>query len=287
MPVNRLFCEGSNGSPDVRVLRSILRGVSNITIQPQGTKYGLGAQIQAYRAALPGVIVAGIRDSDFDRDHPLPAGQVREWYVENGEVWLGWYWERVEIENYLLDPSIARHALNPARLSEAAYQDALQEAVSGLMEYTAARAALSRSRGRFQPLRNNWGYTSGIRDHLLPDVRTEAACRQEIVQLVTDYGARVPVSEVLNRFDELLPEYRAGGRCHSMPLLYVSGKDLLCTMQPTLVSAGFANPGVFRERVLSLLERSTDDIWTWLPEWTALRSRMISVTTNTGAETAI
>src|SRR5258706_5075683 len=124
MPVNILFCEGGGGSPDIRVLQSILLGI-NLTIEPSDSKYGLGAKIRAYRESISGSVIAGIRDSDFDRDLLPPTGRVHEWRVENDSVWLGWYWGRVEIENYLIDPVVVEHALGVSIPDMDVYRSAL------------------------------------------------------------------------------------------------------------------------------------------------------------------
>lgn len=200
MPVSILFCEGGSGSPDVRVLRSILRGLP-IQVKPQGPKYGLGAYIRAYRAAVGSVTIASIRDSDFDRDHVPPHGQTRAWRVEDDRIWLGWYWERAEIESYLLDPILVERVLDPDRLSLDAYRSALTAAATQLADYTAARAALARSRGRFQPLPNTWGVASGIRDHVLPIACTAAECRVEIERIVIEHQTRLQANDVVALFE--------------------------------------------------------------------------------------
>jgi hypothetical protein len=280
MPVNLLFCEGGAGSPDVRLLRSITRGVATVRIQPQGAKYGLGQFVRAYREAAPQTIVAGIRDSDFDRHHNLPAGQIRDWRVENDHVWLGWFWERTEIENYLLDPAIITRLFSPDVIAPAWYHATLDAAITALLDYTAARATLSRSRGRYEPLPNIWGTAAGIADHVLPLPCTEADCRVEIERIIETYGARIQAAQALTLYDQLLGEYRSA--YYHEPLLYFSGKDIVCAMREPLQQVGFPSPGAFREKVLKLIEASPGDIWTWLPEWNALRSAIQSVGSNNG-----
>jgi hypothetical protein len=278
--VNLLLCEGQAGSPDVRLLRSITRGVASVQIQPRGAKYGLGQFIRAYREVAPQTVVAGIRDSDFDRIHQLPAGQLRDWRIENDRVWLGWFWERAEIENYLLDPAIVARAFPAQVIDPAWYQTALETAIRALLDYTAARATLSRSRGRFEPLPNIWGTAAGIRGHMLPLPCSEVDCRIEIERIVAAYGARIQVIEVLALYDQTLDAYR--NVYIQEPLLSFSGKDIMCAMQEPLREAGFAAPGAFREKMLNMIETSLEDVWTWLPEWNALRSAIQSVENNHG-----
>lgn len=279
MPVSMLFCEGAGGGPDIRVLRSILLGI-NLVIEPSGPKYGLGARIRAYREAIGDSIIAGIRDSDFDRDHIPPTGSLREWRVENDLVWLGWYWERVEIENYLIDPIVVEQALGASTLDMNTYRMALQASAESVVEYMAARMALSRSRIQFSPLPNHWGEAGGLKGHSFPTYRNEIACRSQISIIVADYAQRIQEAEVLERFDAMLVYHRPGGSHFQHPEICFSGKDLLCGMRTALEGMGFASPGVFRERVLKGIETSSEDVWTWLPEWNELRNQIINTSSN-------
>jgi len=279
MPVSLLLCEGAGGSPDIRVLRSILVGI-NLTLEPSGSKYGLGAKIRSYREVIINSVIAGIRDSDFDRDHVPPTGNLREWRIENDSIWLGWYWERIEIENYLTDPIVVEHALGTNTLDMNAYRVALQDSAESIAEYMAARMALSRSRIQFSPLPNHWGEAGGLKGHTFPAERNETVCRSQIGIIVADYSQRIQESEVLERFEAMLLYHRPGGSHFQHPEICFSGKDILCGMRTALEGMGFASPGVFRERVLKGIETSPDDVWTWLPEWDELRNQIISASSN-------
>ena len=94
------------------------------------------------------------------------------------------------------------------------------------------------------------------------------------------YGARIQVLEVLSLYEQLLSEYRNNHRQEA--LLYFSGKDIICAMREPLQTAGFSTPGAFREKVLTTIEASPEEIWTWLPEWSALRMAILNVASNQG-----
>ncbi len=272
MSMNILYCEGVLGGPDVIVLRKILTGISNVN--PVGSKYGFGQKILLSREFYSGSIVAGIRDRDFDDDTTLPIGEPREWCVENNTVCLGWYWERKEIENYLIDPVVVQHALGAKAPEEQAYRAALNESAETIADYTAARIALSISRVRFIPLENAWG-ASGSRQHMFPgdNERQEHYCRQAIRSIVGHHTQKhvIQAQDVLMHFDSILPTCRPGGVRFQNVLTFFAGKDLLYGMESYLTHIGMGSPMVFRERVIRGIEQSADDVWTWLPEWHQLR----------------
>jgi len=272
MPVNLLYCEGGQKSPDIRVLAAILAGVC--VLKPGGSKYGLGQGIQFARMTSPGVLIAGLRDRDFDdADDTLPVCAPRQWLVDNNSLRLGWLWERIEIENYLIDPEVVTRALGIRTPNAQSYNAILQESAESIADYTAARMALSRSRMRFNPLQNAWGSQRGISDHRFPDQRAEADCRAAICDILASHEATqtVPVENVLDRFDALLPAHRPGGGRFAHFLTFFSGKDLLLGMQDHLIQLGLGTPGQFRERILKGIEQAQDDVWNWLPEWKQLR----------------
>jgi hypothetical protein len=57
-------------------------------------------------------------------------------------------------------------------------------------------------------------------------------------------------------------------------LTFFAGKDLLYVMKNDLQEFGF-NPkdpiNEFLERVFQRIEESSEDVWTWMPEWQKLR----------------
>ena len=274
MPVSLLLCEGGEKSPDIRVLRAILSGI-NMTIRSSGGKYGLGAMILAQREARNTASIAGILDRDFDASLDVPNNQPRNWQSNDGQIIFGWRWERCEIENYLVDPSVVQQAI-PSRFPDAdEYTQALNRAVLRISTYSAARTALSISRRRFTPLKNCWGRESNLK-HQFPDNTTDQDCIDGIGIALSEYQDCVGVTndEVVHQFENQRPIFSPGGIKHNHFLNYYSGKDLMVSMTPDLNLWGFASPKVFREAVLSGIERSSEDIWQWLPEWGNLRAQI-------------
>ena len=86
----------------------------------------------------------------------------------------------------------------------------------------------------------------------------------------------------MERFDVMLLDHRPDGTRLQHAITCFSGKDLLCGMRTALEGMGFASPRVFRERILKGIETSSEDIWTWVPEWNELRNRVVNITSNQG-----
>ena len=274
MSVNILYCEGAQKSPDLRVLLALLGGVCEI--KPGGSKYGFGQGVRFARMAggpRSATTIAGLRDRDFDADDTPPVCAPRIWRVDNDTLWLGWYWERTEIENYLADPEVVSRAVGVRALDAQSYEAALRASAESIADYTAARTALSLARVRFNPLQNAWGKERGANNHSFPDLRVETDCRAAICDILASHKTTqvIPVENVLERFDTLLPACRPGGDRFMHFLTFFSGKDLLLGMQDHLAQLGLGTPGQFRERILKGIEQAQDDVWNWLPEWKQLR----------------
>jgi hypothetical protein len=77
--VSELLCEGEEGSPDVRLLRVILRDL-RLEIRPSGGKDGLPNLVLSLRRSNPNV--CGIADGDFPRK---PDALARD---EKPHTWL-------------------------------------------------------------------------------------------------------------------------------------------------------------------------------------------------------
>lgn len=201
--------------------------------------------------------------------------------IESGAVRIGWYWERVELENYLIDPVVVQRALGDRNPSPDSYRFALQSSAESIAEYTAARTALSLCRRRFVPLRNAWGRERGADDHPFPDDRSESDCRRYISTIIKEYAETQMVQEceALEQYDRLLAICKPGGYRFERFLTFFSGKDLLFGMESALTTFGFDSPFEFRERVLKGIERTQEDVWQWLPEWIALK-RIVTAYSN-------
>lgn len=276
MPVNLLYCEGGPKSPDIRIISALLAGAC--VVSPVGSKYGFGQRVLVTREIQSGSTIAGLSDRDFDADATVPQGVPREWRIDEGRVWLGWHWERKELENYLIDPSVVARALGLRAPNLEDYRAILQAAATTVADYTAARTALSLSRPRFFPLDNSWGTRQNLEGHRFPNNFSEGDCRQGIQKVLQSHEqSQIPSAEnVLSEFDRLLPICRPGGVRYEHFVTFFAGKDLLLVMQPALLQFGFESPRQFRERIIKGIEESSENVWTWLPEWNQLRQMVLS-----------
>jgi hypothetical protein len=127
MTINVLLCEGEEKSPDIRLLRTIFLGINNLTVEAAGGKGGFDRYILSLRDSRKNPDTAGIRDRDFDflDDHNLNTAHRWEETRKKQVNRLGWYWERREIENYLVDPVVVQNALGDKAPDPEVYRDAL------------------------------------------------------------------------------------------------------------------------------------------------------------------
>ncbi len=275
MPVDLLLCEGGPNSPDVRVFTKLLAG--RCLVLPQGGKYSMGSKVIARREALGRQTVFGLLDGDFVEPWQQPTDHPRAWTNSDGRIHFGWRWERKEIENYLLDPDVVIPALSLLG-SDAApagnlYRTMLEEARDRLGPYQAARTTPASSRVRFVDLPSCFGKARGRQRHPFPDSLDEPSCRTGL-RLTVDRHAKsqtIDCDDVEQKFTSFLPEFLQGGARHASFLYAFSGKDLLLSIDAKLRELGFPSAQVFLERVLIGIERMTDDIGDWVPEWRELQ----------------
>jgi hypothetical protein len=264
MPVNVLFCEGNAGSPDARLLVRILGG--RCLIVPKGGKYGMGERILGRRDVQPATF--GILDGDFVEQWSAAADKLNEW--SSGAVHFGWRWNRKEIENYLIDPLVVANALaDRAPLSDE-YRVALESARDHISVYTAARTALTLCRPRrLSPLPNTIGRPRGSARHPFPDGIDEASCIRGLRLIVAEHSAAqsIDCDAAEDHFRRIAPEFQMGEPRHQHFLYTYAGKDLLYAMDPQLRAWGYDGCWSFLETVLIAIERSSQDVATWLPEW--------------------
>ncbi len=231
MSINILYCEGGNKSPDIRVLTNILSGVC--TVNPARSKYGLDQNILFIRRAkiLAGITIAALRDRDFDDDDSLPISVPRSWLKNDNDqlIQIGWLWERKEIENYLIDPEVVQLALGSKAPPIDDYRAEIEKSAKTIVDYTAARIALSLPTQSSLLLKNNWGNTGINKKHLFPDYLRESDCRDAIKNIINQYQQSKIIQEndILDRFDQLLLTCRVGGSRFQNFLTFFSGKDLL------------------------------------------------------------
>lgn len=266
MSLKVLYCEGNSKSFDIRLLQQLFPGIC--LIKPIGGKfYGFEDKIISDRTINSKL--AGLRDRDFDcRDFSI-ANEPIKWFYQN--VQIGWFWERKEIENYLIDPDVVRRALGRKAPPMDDYKLALQKSAETISAYTAARTALSCY--RFQ---NYWGDPVD-KTHSFPQ-RSKLGkdqCRDKIREIVRKYkGDRIVEEQnVVDKFENLLPLYRPGGSRFQNCLTFFAGKDLLYVMKNDLQEFGFNQKdpiNEFLERVFQRIELS-EEVWTWMPEWQKLR----------------
>lgn len=274
MPVTALYCEGNYKSIDNRVIRQLL---PECDIRPLGGKTpNLLSSIIADRRRNPNL--ACLVDRDFDcRNFNLYEAPVR--YTYDG-VWVGWSWERKEIENYLIDPAVVQRALGNKAPARDDYQNALDRAAETIATYSATRTALA-----CEQFKNFWG--EAVRQgHYFPQKLGKKACQVKIDEIVREYGKDRLISkeDVLDKFNTLRSECQPGGSRFKSYLYYFAGKDLLYAMRHDLIKFEFEPPTnseyspeeFFLEKIVSRLER-LDRVWEWLPEWMMLR-RLIEET---------
>ncbi|MFB2769055.1 hypothetical protein ACE1AT_07120 [Pelatocladus sp. BLCC-F211] len=279
MPVNILYCEGIAKSPDVRLLSLIIP--PSCVVRPIGSKQGLAQRILGAKDIRTGSTIAGLRDRDFDDDQSPPQGTPRNWHITEGgkQIPLGWYWERKEIENYLVDPKVVKQALGEEAPPLEEYRQALKASAQKIAVYTAARITLSLYlQNRPSPPNNSWGEERDKKEgYRFPKDKglTEANCKSELNNIIKQYEQRLssPKRNPLDDFERLLPTCCPGGSRFQNQnyMTFFAGKDLLYGMREQLSGFGFESPVVFRERILKGIEESTQDVWTWLPEWQRLR----------------
>ena len=278
MSVKILYCEGVSNGIDAEILSKLLENIC--LVKPVGTKRILPQRTLGARDVKPDSSAAAIKDRDFDDEDLTITNCPRNWQVTENfkKVQIGWYWERKEIENYLLDPIVVNRALGDDAPPSDDYENALKTSATKIADYTAARIALSRFRVRFLPLDNSWGEEreKGYRFPKDSGLRVEN-CRSKINSMVGDYQRNlgIPATSVLEIFDRILTDCREGERFQNF-LTFFSGKDLLWGMQRDLRAFGFRSAIAFREKVKQSIEESNENIWEWLPEWQRLRELVSS-----------
>jgi hypothetical protein len=281
MPVTVLLCEGARDSPDARVLNKLLAGYC--TVQPIGSKFGMDSYILARRDASPTATVMGLKDGDFYREWVAPVDRPEPWSKQRpgGQTdRLGWSWARTEIENYLIDPEVVARALGPKAPPPERYREMLARAAQHLSDYTAARVALSRCRLTVRQLPNRWGKHRGSDRHPFPENLTRSACRRQIKRIVRSQtqGTLPEPRQVVAEFRRLLPLHDTNGIRRTHFLHTYAGKDLLIQMDGDLRQTGFGDFGDFRERILTGIDSTPDDIADWQPEWAALLAEIETYT---------
>ncbi|HRI63170.1 MAG TPA: hypothetical protein PK156_03005 [Polyangium sp.] len=259
MSVSILLCEGIASSPDVRLLRVVLRRVQ-LEIVPSGGKDGLPSTVIALRSQVPQT--CAFRDADFPRqpDTWTAATDAEQWTVkrDTGDVMVGWKLRRKEIENYFVDPNLLARVFGWDGAQEKDYSDKLDNILDELAIVTAARMALTACAA-----------TRNRLDTQVSFIADETRMKLELSQKAQNFnqGAQVDETKLLATFDRLLPECRRGGKFRQAGLDVFAGKNILARMQQTAGMPNVVkNSDKLIEKVLDALEKAPDS-HTWVSEW--------------------
>jgi len=131
-----LLCEGDFKGIDSKLLNKI---IPEYKVYAVGSRFGMRHRIEVLRQILNQPVYS-ILDRDYVIHWTQPKNHPVAWEVthNNEQIQLGWFWERKEIENYLVDPDIVGKVF--AQHSEiSVYQSALEEARDKIAVYQAAR----------------------------------------------------------------------------------------------------------------------------------------------------
>ncbi len=238
----------------------------------------MGSNIMARREAQRSGSVYGILDGDFRKNWSAPQDKVDDWKTGNSETHFGWRWERKEIENYLVDPVVVEKALGKNGPTPEKYKAALESARDNICIYQAARTALSANRIRFNPMPSAFGRKRGKENHPFPDEFKRENCIAGIKSLVDSHkeNQTVDLARVTDSFKSYLPEFQEGSRWKDY-LYAFAGKDLFWAMDQWCKGEGFYGAMAFREKILSGIQKTTEDISTWLPEWRDLKETIARI----------
>lgn len=262
MPVTRLLVEGRL---DAAILAAVCRG--SPLVEPRGPKHALKA-IAREEQNRTGEQVRFLRDRDFDFE-PSDVGTSPVRLDD-----LGWCWTRHEIENYLLDPEVVIRAFPEMNIR--AYVGALRAAARAVAPYQAARWAAGLARKALPPNYELTTRPDTLKELELPPFAGDVGrCREWLREHVGAFFDRVKAAlepEAVDRsFLEKLALFTEGlVDDESKVLVWLSGKDLLCSLKPWLQQNDVENPGAFRARLRDRVISHPAEVLNLLPEWAGL-----------------
>jgi hypothetical protein len=260
VPVSLLLCEGEDRSPDVRLLRAVLRSV-RLEVRPSGGKAELRNLVRHLRRDIPGA--CGIVDSDFPRKPEAWEHAVHACTWVSGQEALGWQWRRKEIENYLIDPGVLARALRWSAEQVAQYESLLAGVFVAVGPMTAARMALTVCAPYVEPFDTSMPHEADVE-------RLSAALQQRVME--RNRRACVDVTRLLATFGQLVPDCRPEGRFFRHALDTFSGRDVLARLVQTAGSPReLKRKDTLVERVVDALEHDAAP-QRWLPEWDSLHA---------------
>ncbi len=204
--------------------------------------------------------------------------QPLRWESRGGEHY-GWIWERVEIENYLLDPAVVAY-LHPRRLIDlVAYREALETVARDIAPYAAARNVLAHFRDALRQALPTlrYGALCGNRQrYTFPrcetlDVMHCHAFIEEQVSCVTSRSAEASM-QVRERFEMTREVFLPSGTLYPHYLHFFAGKDLLWGLEPYIRQfSNYGSPQEFLDDLTKALPGREDTNFRMLiPEWQAL-----------------
>lgn len=284
MPVNILYCEGAERSPDVRLLSKLLSGYCEV--RPHGGKHGMKNWVLSVREARKNPNIYALLDRDFTNDWSDPSDEPHVWVEndhDNKKIHLGWRWDRKEIENYLVDPVVVEQALGIQNISIdiEKYTEALGKARDELAIYQAARITLSSCRRKFKHLPSGLGKNRGKHKYQYPEDFSEKYCRKELKNRIGDFNKSRAVdwSDAEKLFEKFLAECQTGGCRYENYLYSFAGKDILWYLDDNY----FKYAGIekinrmdkFSEKITKGVDAANNPT-EWLMEWQNLRDLIVS-----------
>ena len=227
MPLTTLLCEGQSKSLDPVVLGALCAG-SPLLIHPVGGKLSLGAHHAGFihGRRVSDDACKALRDRDFDYEPRVDEPELVEWKWSDRVI--GWRWKRHELESYLVDPALAKVALEKHHAAlTAIYDEVFLRAVERVRPWAAAR----------------WTVGAVAREHRRIDTRPDpdaaklpdesksvASCRAWLHAHVDAHAERIPGdAERDRRFDDRLAVISRTLDVNGA-LLWFPGKDLLAAV---------------------------------------------------------
>ena len=275
-----LLCEGTESAADSVVLQKLCGKI--VRVVPVGSRFGMKHRIEVLRKVQDFPAYA-ILDRDFPQKWESQSCLPIPWMTQENSIskCYGWYWERKEIENYLIDPIVVRESLGESVFDWNEYTDALKIARDKISSYQAARLTLSvlGRTGQYY-VASSKGVHRGSSDHYrFPEEGQldEVTCDEWIASTHAEYENR-HLSR-FNSLDNLYHQYRIecneGGIRFENYMAAFSGKDIAWCLNGWLRKKGFQGTKHFLNSILEGIAGSKTDITQWLFEWNRFYSVVV------------
>lgn len=272
-----ILCEGTEQSFDCILLNKLFCSIKTMRVVAVGSRFGMKLRIDTVRKVCDNKVY-GILDRDFPEEWKHCGDSPLEWVVTENEkqVLYGWFWQRKELENYLLDPAVIKKTSLGKTFPFDDYQQALERARDRIGFYQAARIALSvlgRSGQYYVP--SSFGPRRGSKENYrFPEDQqlTENECEKFLDGVHEEYLSRHSnrFATLQNAFQKYSLQCSEGG-CRYEDFFYAfSGKDLAWSMNDWFAQNGFQGTREFLKRMLREILMADNALAFWLPEWTHL-----------------